>query len=672
MHPTTPRAVLPRPLAFALLVALTLPLVGIALSCNEVDPADMELASSARIRAYFNYTGTSARNGLDPEVDDMTIQMIDRAEVTIDFAIMGFSRRELIDALLRAHHRGVRLRFVGDARHLEGGTIGYEELDRLNIPSIVGNQFHIMHNKFFVIDHRFVVTGTGNITTTGYTKNNNNYVLIDDPYVAADFTAEFDQMFSGRFGANKVAIENGNTYEVGDTTLEVYFSPQQDAIGRILEGVESATHSLYFTIFAFTKDQVGSAIIAKHLEFSRYNRCCSPANLRERLGDEELTAACKAEFVCEQPFVTKEVRGLIDKSQLHSNGPYHEAWRMLLYGVPMRLDGNDNSFQPGDYQAGGGRLHSKTMVIDAGLPTAKVLTGSFNWSSSATIANDETFLVLNGTRITDEHAAWFEEIWALGKRFGNAHIGEDGLRAGDIIFNEVQWDGYDGDLDTSDFGGDDVSNDEFIELLNTTGHPIDLSMWVIGTKTDFTVGFYPGTIIGPYERFLILDHNLPPFSDLDPQVGSQAFKGADFVLNGANDARFIRLNLRNAAFFLRLIDPDGNLMDLAGDGGAPFAGGRRNLYGSPPPSCSNAGNCNRGGECLYGECVSLQAFSMERVHPPGPGDDPASWKRCEAERGGINVVDRYKDIVIATPGEPNSIGDDYPAEQADFRSPTGN
>ena len=41
-----------------------------------------------------------------------------------------------------------------------------------------------MHNKFFVIDGRFVVTGTGNITTTGFGKNDNNWVMIDSPEVA--------------------------------------------------------------------------------------------------------------------------------------------------------------------------------------------------------------------------------------------------------------------------------------------------------------------------------------------------------------------------------------------------------------------------------------------------------------------------------------------------------
>ena len=82
--------------------------------------------------------------------------------------------------------------------------------------------------------------------------------MIDSPEVAADFTAEFEQMFDGRFGYAKYAIDNGNYYRVGDTDVEVYFSPQEDAMGRILEGVQNATESVEFFIFAFTKDQLGS------------------------------------------------------------------------------------------------------------------------------------------------------------------------------------------------------------------------------------------------------------------------------------------------------------------------------------------------------------------------------------------------------------------------------
>ena len=168
-------------------------------------------------------------------------------------------------------------------------------MERLNVPMQVGNQNHIMHDKFFIIDDRFTVTGTGNITTTGFGRNDNNWVFIDSPQVAADFTAEFNQMFEGRFGFAKRNVENGNRYVVGDTTVEVLFSPQEDAMGRILEAVGAAEESIEFFIFAFTKDQLGSLFIAKHREFQKYNTCCDPSRQASLTADMQTECAAAVE-----------------------------------------------------------------------------------------------------------------------------------------------------------------------------------------------------------------------------------------------------------------------------------------------------------------------------------------------------------------------------------------
>ena len=613
---------------------------------TEVDINDVQTWEGGSVQPFFNVPGVLADSRTDNFSTDILVQMIDQADASIDFAVMGFSRDEVIDALERAHYRGVSLRFVGDARHMERPSRGYLLMDELNIPMLVGNMYHIMHNKFFVIDGRYIIAGTGNITPTGFERNDNNWVLMDSPQIAADFTAEFEQLLAGRFGAAKRPIDNGNVYQVGDTKVELYFSPQEDAMGRILEAIDNAQYSVDFYIFAFTKDQVGSGFIERHLDFEQYNACCDPNGDRS---DPEFLAACQLQYTCGDTFVPRGVRGVIDRSQLHSNGPYHEAYRLLTWGINMRLDGNESSRQPGDYQAGGGRQHSKTMIIDAGTENAVVLTGSFNWSSSATVANDETLLVIHGAEASNLYLDQFEQLWERGSFVGNDFAGPGGtINPGDVIFNEIHWDGWNGDNDPSDFGGDDVSNDEFIELLNTTDRTIDLSMWTISTDGDFVTGLYPGTVIGPYEHFLLADHNVAPFQDLVPQDLGGAFLFPDFVMNSANDPRFLRLNLHNAQFGIRLRDPRGNDIDVAGDGGPPFAGGR-NMEGGV-----------------------LRNRSMERLHPIQPGDQRSAWAACSLDEGGANVRESYRSDVIASPGERNSTGEPGIGEEDPlFRSAAG-
>jgi phosphatidylserine/phosphatidylglycerophosphate/cardiolipin synthase-like enzyme len=595
---------------------------------NELADADFDATTRGQVRVYYNEPGTSQKNVVDMGVEDRLVTLIESAKISIDFAAMGFTDERVIRAVLRANIRGVQVRFVGDARNLAAHAPGYDKLEVFDIPAIAGNQQAIMHNKFFVFDHRIVFAGTGNITPTDLVRNNNNFVVIDSPQVAADFTAEFEQLFSGRFGAAKTSQNDDYVYQVGDTKLEVYFTPEEDALGRITTAISQAKRSIHYYIFAFTQDDIGSAFIERNQKFRKL-----PGAAMFKNGDPSGPG----------------VFGLIDRSQLHSNGPYHEAYRQLLFGVPMRLDGNDDSTQAGDYQGGGGRQHSKTMIIDEGTPDAMVLTGSFNWSSSATLANDENLLVLHGPAIAEIYMRQWRSLWGQGKSVGDYYgQGDQHVNPGDIVINEVQWDGYNGDVDTSDTSMDLVSNDEFIELLNTTDRVLDLSMFVMGTKTDFTLGLYPGTVIGPYERFLIVDHDVQPFDDLKPQLDGSAYLNPQFVMNTANDPRFLRLNLHNAEFYLRLVAPTGELIDEVGNGGPAFAGGRKTQADG-----------------------TIKNFSMERKfagHDFGDGTRSANWS-ASSDCNNAGVRAKYRGIICATPGEANSVAPFPKQPDPTFRAP---
>lgn len=559
-------------------------------ACNPVpDAADLDGTRGGRIDVFFNEPGTRPTNMWEPDAEDILIETIDGAKVSLDLAVMGFTRQPVIDAVLRAYDRGVVVRFVGDAGHLY--NTGYQQMADRHVPMVVGNGPHIMHHKFFIIDERFVFAATSNISDTDMRRNSNNFLVFDSPPVAADFKDEFEQMYAGRFGNTKVEIDNGRSYTVGDTEVEVWFSPNEDAMGRILEYVDASEESIRFCIFAFTKDQIGSAYVRKQLYFDQLNA--------EDGGDRTVT-------------------GVIDQSQLHSNGQFHEVFRLLGAGIPMRMDGNDNGRQPGDYQAGGGRLHSKTMIIDADGQDPIVLTGSFNWSSSATVSNDEFLMVLKGGRLAQEYKEYWETLWDGGRHLGGDNADDDGIEAGDVLINEVMWYGVN--------SGDDEGFDEFIELRNTTDEWIDLDLWQIGNENDFVVGLPPGSRIAPQGTFTILDHTLERYQDGVPQDELSAFTGGDLVLNPFNDNRAARLYLKDAQLELFLKDPRNNIIDRAGDGGPAFAGGESGRF----------------------------VRSMERNDNPGDGTSPDDWHECSYSEGGENVNPDFRGEVIATPGEENS------------------
>lgn len=552
------------------------------LACNPPpSEADLKGTRGSRVDAFFNDPGSRLDTVWEADAVKVMIDMVDSANATIELAVMGFSHEPLVEAFVRAHDRGVVVTMAGDAGHVT--NYGYERFRERHVPMTIGNLGHIMHDKFMVVDGRFVFASTANWTDSDLLQNSNNFVQIDSPAVAEDFRAEHAQLFSGVFGHNKLELDNGRVYGVGDTEVEVWFSPNEDAMGRILEIVDAAEESVRFTIFAFTKDQLGGAYVRKH---------------------EQLVTAGKF-----------GVSGVIDQSQLHSNGQYHEVYRLLGADIPLRMDGNNAESLPGDYQAGGGRLHSKTMVIDADGANPTVITGSFNWSASATQSNDEFLLVMRGARVAKLYEQYWEYLWENGRVFGETRLGQDGLAAGDVVIDEVHWYGAT-DLDPE-------GTDEFLELRNLTDRELRLDLWQVANTDDFVVGFPPGSVLPANGRFTIVDHLLEPYVDGAPQDDLTSFLTGDLVVNVYNDDRQARLYLKDEAMELFLKDPDNNVVDTVGDGGPAFAGG---------PD----GNAVR---------------SMQRLDPPGDGADPSSWTASPVSEGGANVNPDFRDTVLATPGE---------------------
>lgn len=572
----------------------------LVLSCNPA-PSEADLAGTrgGRVDVFFNDPGARLETVWDADAQSLMVNLVDQAQSTIRFAVMGFTNEELVDAFIRAFDRGVTIEMVGDAGHIYNS--GYMRFADRHIPMSIGNMAHIMHDKFMVVDDRFVFASTANWSDSDLFQNSNNFAMIDSPPIAADFTAEHQQMFQGLFSNNKIAIDNGRVYQLGDTEVEVWFSPNEDAMGRILELVDAAQESVRFTIFAMTKDQLGSALIRKHQE----------------LVDKGIV---------EEGDIETGVVGVIDQSQLHSNGQYHEAFRLLGAEIPLRLDGNNAESLPGDYQAGGGRLHSKTMVIDPDGENPIVISGSFNWSASASQSNDEYLMVFHGKRIAQLYKEYFAYLYGNGRRLGYEFVGENGLEAGDVVIDEVHWYGV--------TPNDAEGYDEFLELRNRTDRDIKLDMWQVSGVDDFVVGIPPGMVLPAGGRFSILDHVIETYVDGAPQDENTAFLTGDMVVNAFNDDRQARLYLKDEALQLFLLDADANVVDTVGDGGPPFAGG---------PD----GNVVR---------------SMQRADEPGDGADPSRWSASTVEQGGENVNPAqmvpgndgatYRDMILATPGEP--------------------
>ena len=282
---------------------------------------------------------------------------IDSARLTVDVAIYSLSLNSVRDALIRAHKRGVRVRMVMESDNLD--RTDPQILLDAGIPILGDRREGLMHDKFVIIDNAEVWLGSMNFTDSGAYTDNNNLVRIRSVEMAENYTKEFEEMFvDDMFGPDVVAETPNPRVIIDDTPIDVYFSPDDHVQASFVELIENAQESINFMAFSFTADELGDAV-------------------RARAQDDVAVA------------------GVMDSEQVKSNvGTEFDPFKQA--GLDVLLDGNE------------GLMHHKVMIIDESI----VIFGSYNFTNSAEIKNDETLIVVYNEEIAAQFMDEFQRVYA--------------------------------------------------------------------------------------------------------------------------------------------------------------------------------------------------------------------------------------------------------------------
>lgn len=556
-------------------IGIVLSLAAFLLSCSKVKTVEEE-TDGRLLEIYVNYPGIRPNGHKPPEFDIRLGNLIDGARKEVYWAMYGFYRASIKDSVLRAVQRGLDVQLAGDAGTYSYGEVGYVQFEDLlrrypNAKLIAGNSQSIQHNKFCVIDRRYVMTGTGNITDSEIDRNYNVWAIIESKELAEDFINEHQQMMAGRFGHAKDRPDNNNVFNVGGVKVEAYFSPHEDAMSQFLQAVGQAQSNIHFAIFAFTHDQLGRLFIQKHKQFTAAGNATAVRGIMDRsqLTHNQYVEVYRIATSCGHTYGFEAGTGITNGGM---TSPFTSTW-----GTPdatntrcyapfdLRIDGNENNNYIGDWQAGGGRLHAKTIVVDAGTPNAKLMLGSFNWSPNANNNNDENLLIIHSPAIVERYMQFWRQMYADGipmdKRYPTHQEMQQGIvtyqprETGDyqkIVISEVNYAGTTRRLNGAYYAYD---GNEFIELYNPNSYNVDVSFWgiyfpVIDSYTEpglnysgwpsaeslakrGIVGFPGGTII-PAKGFLVLSK-----SDQRNDIASDGYDfPASVLYDPANAASF--------------------------------------------------------------------------------------------------------------------------------------
>ncbi len=133
---------------------------------------------------------------IDPE-------LIGQASQTIDMAAYVLSDQKIIEALSAAASRGVKIRLYFDSEQFRRiGSMNENVLALAGQPNvsarIKAEQNDMMHLKAYVVDGRWLRTGSTNFSWAGERRQDNDIVVIDSPQAAAEFSRHFDSIWARR------------------------------------------------------------------------------------------------------------------------------------------------------------------------------------------------------------------------------------------------------------------------------------------------------------------------------------------------------------------------------------------------------------------------------------------------------------------------------------------
>ena len=318
-------------------------------------------------------THTAPGDRCEDAICTRLLELIRGAQTSIDFAVYGtWGQTRLLKALEAAQARGVAVRGIVD-RDREGGNV-FSSTDQWvrrlgNVRDDYGAERTLdrqdasprydrkMHHKFFVVDGRWVWTGSANVSDAGTGGHYANVVAVaDSPGLAGVYLREFAQMWAGHFHQLKES-DGADPVAIGRTGAEVWFSPQDQTLRKgVLPLIARAQHRIDVAMYYLTSSYVAEELIAAH----------------------ERGVA---------------IRVIIDATSAPNRYSKHRLLREA--GIPVKVE---------DWN---GKMHMKAAVLDGGT----LIVGSMNWTVSGAAYNDENTLILRDPDLAAEFETVFDDLW---------------------------------------------------------------------------------------------------------------------------------------------------------------------------------------------------------------------------------------------------------------------
>lgn len=346
--------------------------VGMILPTSANAGIDFKTSNEQKEEEALSWMGFEARSvilgALDAAINDTTAQ--------VRVAAYDFNDPEIVKRLQKLQGR---LRIIIDdsgshkpatsaeskAADMLSESIGADNVQRQHMGDL-------QHNKTLVVDGdkvKLAIGGSTNFSWRGLYVQNNNAVLLQGARAVQVFNEAFDNLWENPDnppGFNDTASATWNDLGFTNVDAKVTFSPHSSsnaALKDIADDINSTESSLFYSLaFLYeTKGVIQDAI-------------------------KKVTAT---DGIFVYGLSDKKVGGL--ELQLPNGNPPLAFPANLLRNVPP-------PFKAEATGGSGTRLHHKFVVIDFNKPTARVYTGSYNFSTAADTKNGENLFLIRDQR----------------------------------------------------------------------------------------------------------------------------------------------------------------------------------------------------------------------------------------------------------------------------------
>jgi len=423
--------------------------------CQQVQSSNQRLAplpQDSLIQVYFNNSQSSEyqetyrqQTRLGDDLEKQIVDTISQAKFTVDIAVQELRLPKVAQILAQKQKDGVKIRLILESNYsrtwssftaAEITKLGKKEQERYqefqkfvdinqdhqitpeeisqrdglaivqnaNIPWIDDTAdgskgSSLMHHKFVIVDHRFVIITSANFTlsdTSGDFSNSsslgnaNNLLKIDSSELASLLTEEFNIMWGdgvggkpdSKFGVKK-PVRNPQTIILGNSKVTVHFSPTSptepwniSSNGLIAKTLSTSTKTVDLALFVFSDQQLANILEERHHQNVQVRALIAPQFAYRPYSEGldmmgfALSDNCKYEV---------------------DNRPWKNP--ISTVGVPILPKGD--------------LLHDKFAVID----NKTVITGSHNWSEAANNGNDETLIVIENPTVAAHYQREFNRLY---------------------------------------------------------------------------------------------------------------------------------------------------------------------------------------------------------------------------------------------------------------------